>query len=107
MNNIIGINEEGLDKVVLDFYNYIEIINKKFIEISDIVEKLNNDFQSDCGTELLRKMNNSITLFEEVNTKLTNYADELSNVKMKYQDVSSNIANDTIKHSNDLSSDIK
>lgn len=107
MNNISGINEESLDKLVLNFYNYIETIDKNFDNISDVIEKLESSYNSDCINELLKKMSNSQNLFKQVNNKLFNYVNELSDIKLKYQDISDNITTIIRKKEDILTDDFK
>ena len=107
MNNVSGINEDSLDKLILNFYNYIETIDKNFDNILDVIEKLKTSSNSDCIDELLKKMNNSQNLFKKVNNKLFNYVNELSDIKLKYQDISDNITNNVRKKEDNLTDDFK
>ena len=104
MNNFSGINEDGLDNICLNFYNNIEIVKKNFDNIIEIVENLETSFQSDSGEEFRKKIENMKLVFDIAQNKLTNYANELSNVKLKYRDFSQDLSIN-IKNSEDKLSD--
>lgn len=107
INNYSGINEEGLDKIVIDFYNYIESIKKIFDNINEISDNLESNFQSECGDELKKKIDGIRVSFLYAQDKLKRYADELSNVKLKYQDFSSDLSSSITKSSENLENDFK
>lgn len=107
INNFGGINEESLDKLVIDFYNYTEFIKKIFDNINEITDKLEINFQSECGLEFRKKVENLKLSFILAQEKLAKYVEELSNVKLKFQDFSSDLSATIIKSSDSLENDFK
>ena len=107
INNFGGINEENLDKLVIDFFNYTETIKKIFDNINEITDKLENHFQSECGLEFKLKIENLKLSFVLAQEKLAKYVEELSNVKLKFQDFSSDLSASIIKKSENLENDFK
>lgn len=85
--NYSGINEEGLDNLILDIYNYAEMCNKTFMNIQDLVSNTSLYYINDTGDSFRRKIDDMMVSFNDVNNKLLGYTNYLTNIKMKYQDV--------------------
>lgn len=102
IEKINGINEEGLDLLIKEFYNSIEAVNKVFVNVSDLIVGTNDYFKCDNG-DLLRKRFDEFKMnFGKINKKLLSYSDYLANVKITYQ----NLNIDSNKNINDKENEI-
>lgn len=107
IENFSGINEEGLDKIILDIYNSTESIHKIFDNISDSIEQTSEYFQTNVGEEFRIKFDNYKINFNLIHEKLLKYAENLANVKMKYQDLSVDVAKDVKISADNISEQFK
>lgn len=87
IENIKGINEEGLDILIKEFYNSIETINKTFTNINDLIVETKEYFKCDNADLLRNKFDEFKINFDKINNKLLSYSDYLVNVKIKYQNL--------------------
>lgn len=107
IENFSGINEEGIDKLVIDIYNSAESVHKIFDNISNLIEQTSDYYQTDNGDELRKKFNNFKINFDIINDKLLKYADGLASIKMKYQDLSFDVATNVKTNTDDISEEFK
>ena len=90
---INGINEEGLDKLILDIYNYAENLHKVFNDIENIIDELDDFYQDDTCITMKNKFNDFKKNLDIAYNKLIKSATYLSNIKMYYQDLNIDIGN--------------
>ena len=84
MDRQTGINEEKLNKLILDIYDYSEKINNTLNHISEIVMKTKNCYNSK-EAELYRKMYDDYkTNYVNIIKNINSYADDLLTLKRKY-----------------------
>lgn len=90
---INGINEEGLDKLIIDIYNYAESVHKVFNNIENIIDDTNNFYQDETYLNVKNKFNDFKKNLDIAYNKLIKSATYLSNIKMYYQDLNIDIGN--------------
>lgn len=102
-----AINEDGLDKLVLDIYNSAEMVHKIFDNVNELIQQTSDFYQTNISEKFRMKYNDFKINFELVNKKLLGYADELASIKMKYQDLSFGVSQDIKTNMNNISNDFK
>ena len=93
MTNISGINEDGIDKLILDIYNCHENIHKELEKIYENIEKTEVIFKSNLSNKMRYKFDNNKIKIDNTFYKLENYIDILLKVKNKYQELNTEITN--------------
>lgn len=84
MDKQTGINEEKLNKLILDIYDYSEKINNTLNSISDLVMKT-KDYYNSKEAELYRKKYDDYkTNYVNIIKNINSYADDLLTLKRKY-----------------------
>lgn len=86
--NTIGVNLDTVDKLILDIYNYAERASKTLEQISSVVESTKTFYLSEDANNFRAKFSNFETNFKTVNKNLISYAEDLTKLKNKYQDIS-------------------
>lgn len=102
IKNINGINEEELDKLIIDIYNRGESIHKCFDNINNYMENINDYVDSDVIDELKNKYNNYRINLKKVYDMVIKCADELNDVKYKYNDLNVEISDNLIKNKDNI-----
>lgn len=92
-NNLNGINETKLDKMILDLRNYVEKINRTLNQISEVVDDTKNYFSSQSGNLYRKKYSLLEANFSTIKNNLLSYSDDLLKVKFRYQSMNSNNQN--------------
>ena len=92
MNDTIGLNEEGIKKVIMDIYDYCEKINKTLNQISDVVEDTKNFYCCDTADEYRKKFTEFSSNFPTIVNSLKSYADDLNKLKSNVSLIDSNMA---------------
>ena len=98
MENNIGINEEKLDKLILDIYNYCEKINVTLNQVSDVVEDTKVFYTGDVADSFRKKFSLYSSNFLNIRANLCSYADDLIKLKSKINLIDYNSAS-TVKRS--------
>lgn len=91
-SNSKGVNEEKLDKLVIEIYDYADKIKSILNEVDDLVTSTNNFFICDSGTEFRNKFNTLKTNFSNVNGNIISYAEDLVNAKISFQKIDSDLS---------------
>lgn len=104
---ISGINEEGLDKLILDIYNYAESMHKVFNNIENIIDDTNNFYQDETGINMRVKFSDFKKNLDIAYDKLIKNASYLANVKMYYQDMSIDIGNKLKVNENNIIDEVR
>ena len=91
INNISGINEDGINNVINDIYNCAENIHKNIELISDSIDLSKEFFKNDVGDSMRIKYENSKANLNIIYERILHYTDILTSVKMKYQDLNFNV----------------
>lgn len=92
-NNLNGINEIKIDKMVLDLRNYVEKINRTLNQISEVVDDTKNYFLSQSGNLYRTKYDLLEANYSTIKNNLLSYSDDLLKVKFRYQSMSENNKN--------------
>ncbi len=90
--NSKGINEEKLDKLVIEIYDYADKIKLLLNEVDDLATSTNNFFICDSGTDFRNKFNSLKTNFSIVNGSIISYAEDLVNAKINFQKIDSDLS---------------
>ncbi len=90
--NSKGVNEEKLDKLVIEIYDYADKIKLILNEVDDLVASTNNFFICDSGTDFRNKFNTLKTNFSIVNGNIISYAEDLVNAKISFQKIDSDMS---------------
>lgn len=93
INNIVGINEDGINKLIIDIYNTLESIHKTFQGIDDIIKRSDECFRLESGDKYREKYNSLVVFIEKIYKDIINYINILNNVKIKYINMNDNISN--------------
>lgn len=90
--NSKGINEEKLDKLVIEIYDYADKIKLLLNEVDDLVAETNNFYICDNGNDFRNKFNTLKTNFTIVNGNIISYAEDLVNAKISFQKIDSDMS---------------
>ena len=93
MNNIVGINDSNIDKMILNIYDYAEKIAKTLDQISVIVDDTKNFYKSEEADLFRREFNAFSENFETIRKNLSAYATDLLAVKIRYKNMDLNSVN--------------
>ena len=92
--NTVGINEQKIDKLVLDINNYAERINNVLNNMEDLVNSTNSFFLEEVGNEFRNNFKQLSSNFPTVKTNILSYSQDLIKVKLNYQKTVVNIVDD-------------
>lgn len=81
----LGINVDGIDKLILDIYSYAEKINLTLNQISNTVDGTKTFYNSTTSTEFIKKFRELESCFSAVNVNIKSYAEDLTRLKNRYQ----------------------
>lgn len=90
--DLAGINESGIDTLVLDIVEYVEKMNRLFGRLQELSAETKTYFDSAEGNQFREKMNSQLTFCQTVNQNILNYANDLTKVKGKYKTGEVNIS---------------
>lgn len=102
MQNESGINEEKLNKLILDIYNYSEKINKTLNQISEVVDKTKKIYSSKEADLYRSKYENFRVNYVNVIKNINRYAEDLILVKQKYSNFDINASKRVLLEKIDL-----
>ncbi len=97
INNISGINEEGIDKLIHDIYNCADNINKSINNISNDIDQTSYIFQMSLADEMRSKYDYNRLRIQNIYEQIERYNSYLLEIKSKYQDLDFNIVNEIKK----------
>lgn len=95
-----GINEEGLDRLILDLSDYAQQIMKNLYLIDNLMDNTGVFFQCEGGKkfrEFYSKLKYSIPT---IKNNILSYTNDLSRVKQKYQGAVDRIVSDLNRKEN-------
>lgn len=102
MQNELGINEEKLNSLILDIYNYSEKINKTLNQISEVVDKTKKIYSSKEADLYRNKYENFRVNYVNVIKNINRYAEDLILVKQKYSNFDINASKRVLLEKIDL-----
>lgn len=91
MNQASGINEERLDSLVLDIYDYAEKVNQILNSIDELIIKSNTYFKCESADKVrthYQELDSSSTMLKQ---NMLNCANDLARVKYRYQEMNDDI----------------
>lgn len=97
MNDVSGINEEKLESLILDIYDYADKVNQILNNIDELILKSNNYFKSD-SSDCVRNRYQQLTFnYTTLKQNMLNCANDLVKVKYRYQNMDSDIKQVALK----------
>lgn len=104
MPDLISINEEGIDKLVLDILDYSERINSILNEINDLIISSSNYFSCNTNTNIVNKY---LKLQNDINNlkyNIKSYSSDFLKVKKRFRQTASVIADEVRKQTSNMQS---
>lgn len=103
--DVVGINEQILDKLILDIYDYADRINRTLNSIEDVVAGSSSYFNDDVANSFRYKFEQLKLNFPMVNHNILSYANDLVKVKRNFSDTTSDMIYTIKKKTNEISMD--
>lgn len=94
---LIGINEDEINKLVLSIYDDIEKINGKLNSIDKEMDTLSSCFDCSAGKQLQQKYSGQKAMFQTVSSNLLKYTEQLLKVKERTVDFDKDTKTDILK----------
>lgn len=104
MEDLILINEYGLNQLVLKIYDYSERINNIFNQIDDLMFQSKDYFDCQICDDICVKYQNIIDSIKNVKLNISSYSDELMMVKKNFNNNAEMVSSDIKKSSVDIQS---
>lgn len=86
MNNTTGINEKGLDNLILKLHDTADQINLTLNAIEDLVEGTNEYFVCEMGDRFRNHFHEQKPNFQTICENIITYSNDLVKVKYKFQE---------------------
>lgn len=99
-NDVVGVNEKGIDNLILEIYDYVEKIKGQLNQFEDLVDSTKNFYQSESGENFRNRFVELKDNFQVVNDNILSYSVELSRVKEKHYGISIDLSNELRQKSN-------
>ena len=90
--NVVGINEQAIDNLILDIYDYADRINVILNSLEDTFDKYADCFMDASSSNFKYKLDQLKSNFPIVNNNIKSYADDLIKVKNSFVNVSVDMA---------------
>ena len=100
--NANGIDEEGLNKLALELFDYVEKLNRILNSIDTIISDSALYYTSVSANILRRRFNNTKVNFPIVKENIMGYKDDLIRVKRNFSNISTDIAAMILRDSNQI-----
>lgn len=104
MEDLISINEDGLDKLALNIYDYSEKINNIFNQIDDLMVQSKDYFDCQLNNDIRIKYQNIKDSIKNVKSNISSYSTDLIKVKNAFRNNAEIIANDIRKEISNIQS---
>lgn len=82
---VIGINDEGMKKAVLDIYECAENVAKRLGNIEELMKDVEDYYSCDAAVNLYESFNSFKTNFSIVTGNIKSYGDDLNKVRNNFQ----------------------
>lgn len=89
---LVGVNEDKIDKLVLDIYDYIERINNVLNNMENEMDKTASCFDCSAGRDLRSRFNEQKSMFPIIRENFMKDAELLIKVKSRTGDFSKELA---------------
>lgn len=93
-NSVAGINETGINILIMDIKDSLEKINKHYYNIVDLVEKSSTYFDCSCNSNYKNYFNKLKNNYNTLKENILSYTDDLVAVKTKYSNAIEDIVID-------------
>ena len=84
-NEISGISEVGLNKLITDIYDYADASNRIINQINDLVYSTSEFFRSDSGDLYRKKFSRLCEEHSTIKNNILSYTSDFANVKAHYK----------------------
>lgn len=98
MNETISINEDGLNKLILEVNDYNEKINSIINQIDDLIISSKDKFICEEADELFQKFSELDASKKNLTINLENYSNDLLKVKRKFKEISDLMTEEVKRH---------
>jgi len=105
LEDLISINEEAIDKLVLNLYDYSERINNILNQINDLMNYSSTYFKGQQSNEIIKKYNDLQTSIVNVKQNISSYPADLIKVKNRFRNTASNISMNVRRQTSNIQSD--
>lgn len=82
---VSGISESGLDKIVLEVIESADRINKILNQLQLLVDETNSYFLSNSGSIFRKKMAEQASYYQTMSQNILSYASDFVNLKTLYR----------------------
>ena len=100
--NVNGINEEKLDKLIIDISNYADSINNTLNSIDELVSGIQKEFECTNSKKFRDHFLELRNNFKTVNKNILSYVTDLAKVKISYKDRVDKLVNKVNSARNDM-----
>ena len=105
--NLLGINEDGISKIVLEIYDYSERINSILNSIEDNMDEANSSLMINDQKILNNKISLMKDNFLNFKNNILSYSDEMLRVKQGYRQIDENVSSGTTKAAQSIKTEKK
>lgn len=85
--DVVGINEQAINKLIMDIYDCADRINIILNSIDDIVAGTSSYFVNESANNFRRKFEQLKLNFPTVNYNIKSYAEDLTKLKNSYSNI--------------------
>ena len=107
LEDLISINEEGIDRLVLDLSDHFERINSILNEINDLIYDSKNYFKCSANDVLLKQYSEMKVNIDNFKANVASYSTDLIKVKNKFRQNSSDLSATIRQQTTKIQSDLK
>lgn len=100
--NEIGINEDTINKLILDIYDYAEKISQTLDQVTNEVTLTKSFYKSSAASAYRNDFNNFKTNFSIINKNIISYAEDLTKLKNRYKRIDQNMSATIKKTTNNI-----
>ena len=104
---VLSINEEGIDRLVLDLYDHFEKINSILNQINDLIYDSKNYFNCPANDELVKQYSEMKLNIDNFKDNVSSYSTDLIKVKNKFRQKSSELSATVMQQVTKIQSDVK
>lgn len=96
VNDVSGINETGIDQIMIDIVDACGQLKNNMNTINDIIVNSQNYFMGQAGDEFRQKFSKINSQFTILNDNILSYKSDLMQVKLSYMQMEQ-VASDDLK----------
>ena len=107
MEDLISINEEGIDRLVLDLYDHFEKINSILNQVNDLIYDSKSYFNCSANDELLKQYSEMKLNIDNFKENVSSYSVDLIKVKNKFRQKASVLSTMIRQQATKIQPDVK